>query len=280
MRSKYLFCYPVKTCNEKTFLFHLNRVIRLSQHVDFDPASSAATITRRSAQPRPTNFTKTANADTRAPHPINNGRMRLNGTSRPYFPTYPPQSMDRTSCAPTLGLTLSSTGLAFTTHFPMRFSRTLQRTLSTPHSSFTRTTNTGSHSVTCCTSYYKTTNVYGNSNDIGFYVGDEDSIKGGSVVYMPCTHRFLKPGNGHRILISDIQLLQWYSRRRDIRRNSLPYSEVQNAVMDLLANRETPILRADSSQLLITPALGPDNAESAPPPPLPPSYSMPYRHHR
>ncbi len=28
MRSKYLFCYPVKTCNEKTFLFHLNRVIR------------------------------------------------------------------------------------------------------------------------------------------------------------------------------------------------------------------------------------------------------------
>ncbi len=54
---------------------------------------------------------------------------------------------------------------------------------------------------------------------------------------MPCTHCFLKRGNGHRILISDIQLLQWYSRRRDIRRNPLPYSEVQNAVMDLLANR-------------------------------------------
>jgi hypothetical protein len=27
-RSKYLFCYPVKTCNEDTFLYHLQRVLR------------------------------------------------------------------------------------------------------------------------------------------------------------------------------------------------------------------------------------------------------------
>ena len=47
-------------------------------------------------------------------------------------------------------------------------------------------------------------------NDIGFHVGDEDSIKGGSVVYMSYTNSFLTRGNGHRILISDIQLLQWY----------------------------------------------------------------------
>jgi hypothetical protein len=98
-----------------------------SQHADSDPASSAATITRLSAQQRPINFTKTTHANTRAPHPINNGRMRLIGTSRPYFSTYPPQSMDRTSCPPKLGPTLSSTGLAFRTHSLMRFSRTLQR---------------------------------------------------------------------------------------------------------------------------------------------------------
>jgi hypothetical protein len=45
-------------------------------------------------------------------------------------------------------------------------------------------------------------------NDIGFYAGDEDSVKGGSVIYMPYTHNFLTRGNGHRILISDLQLLQ------------------------------------------------------------------------
>ncbi len=44
-------------------------------------------------------------------------------------------------------------------------------------------------------------------NDIGFYVGDEDSVKGGSE--MPYSHSFLTRGNGHRVLISDIQLLQW-----------------------------------------------------------------------
>ena len=60
-------------------------------------------------------------------------------------------------------------------------------------------------------------------NDIGFYAGDEDSVKGGSVIYMPYTHNFLTRGNGHRILISDLQLLQWYSQRRDIRRSPLPY---------------------------------------------------------
>jgi len=27
-RSKYLFCYPVKTCNEETFLYYLERVLR------------------------------------------------------------------------------------------------------------------------------------------------------------------------------------------------------------------------------------------------------------
>ena len=89
-------------------------------------------------------------------------------------------------------------------------------------------------------------------------MGDEDSVKGGSVVYMPYTHNFLTRGNGHRILVSDIQLLQWYSQRRDICRNPLPYSIVKDAVMDLLANRETPASQTDTTQLLITPALTDD----------------------
>ena len=97
-------------------------------------------------------------------------------------------------------------------------------------------------------------------NDIGFYSGDEDSTKGGSLVYMPYTHSFLVRGNGHRVLISDLQLLQWYSRRRDIRRNPLPYGTVKDAIMDLLANRETPVQSDSNVQLLITPAL--DDADA------------------
>eukprot|EP01036_Dinobryon_divergens_P061786 gene61786-biopygen27880 len=92
-------------------------------------------------------------------------------------------------------------------------------------------------------------------NDIGFYSGDEGSTKGGSIVYMPYTHSFVVRGNGHRVLISDLQLLQWYSRRRDIRRNPLPYATVKDAIMDLLANRETPVQLDSNAQLLITPAL-------------------------
>jgi hypothetical protein len=85
-------------------------------------------------------------------------------------------------------------------------------------------------------------------------MGDADSIKGGSLVYMPYTHSTLVRGNGHRILISDIQLLQWYSKRRDIRRNPLPYQHTKDSIMNLLADRETTAARDDSSQILVTPA--------------------------
>ncbi len=112
-------------------------------------------------------------------------------------------------------------------------------------------------------------------NDIGFYVGDEDSVKGGSVIYMPYNHSFLTRGNGHRVLISDIQLLQWYSKRRDIHRNPLPYSIVHNAVMDLLSNRETPTFQKDTPQLMITPAIDKDGAVAAPPTPAVIQHAVP-----
>ena len=92
---------------------------------------------------------------------------------------------------------------------------------------------------------------------------------------MPYTHNFLTRGNGHRILISDLQLLQWYSQRRDIRRNPLPYSVVYNAVMDLLSNRETPVEKADSSQLLITPALTDQGDATIPPAPAIVQHALP-----
>jgi hypothetical protein len=36
-RSKYLFCYPVKTCNEETFLYYLERVLRFFTTRGFKP---------------------------------------------------------------------------------------------------------------------------------------------------------------------------------------------------------------------------------------------------
>ena len=36
-RSKYLFCYPVKTCNEDTFLYYLERVLRFFTSRGFKP---------------------------------------------------------------------------------------------------------------------------------------------------------------------------------------------------------------------------------------------------
>ena len=84
---------------------------------------------------------------------------------------------------------------------------------------------------------------------------------------MPYTHSFLVRSNGHRILISDVQLLQWYARRRDIRRNPLPYATVKDAVMDLLANRETTVQLDSNTQLLITPAIDSDGSPTDPPTP-------------
>jgi hypothetical protein len=72
---------------------------------------------------------------------------------------------------------------------------------------------------------------------------------------MPYTHSILTRGNGHRVVISDLQLRQWFSRRRDIHRNPQPYSYVCDAIMDLLANRETIVTTGPNTQLLITPAM-------------------------
>ena len=92
---------------------------------------------------------------------------------------------------------------------------------------------------------------------------------------MPYNHSFLTRGNGHRILISDIQLLQWCSKRRDIRRNPLPYSIVHNAVMDLLSNRETPVAQNDIPQLLITLTIDKDGAVATPPTPAVIQHAVP-----
>jgi hypothetical protein len=84
------------------------------------------------------------------------------------------------------------------------------------------------------------------------YLGDEDRIKGGNLVYLPYMHSVLTRGNSQRILIADLQLLQWYSRRRNIRNNLLPYCIVNAAILNLLADRETSAGDANSAPILVT----------------------------
>ena len=49
-RSKYIFAYPIKTCNEDTFLNYLDKVLNFFK--DSNPAYCAATTTQHSARPR------------------------------------------------------------------------------------------------------------------------------------------------------------------------------------------------------------------------------------
>ena len=95
-------------------------------------------------------------------------------------------------------------------------------------------------------------------------MGDADSIKDGSLVYMPYTHSTLVRRNGHRILISDIQLLRWYTKRRDIRRNPLPYQHTKDSIINLFADRETTAARNDISQILVMPATDENNIVTTP----------------
>jgi hypothetical protein len=80
---------------------------------------------------------------------------------------------------------------------------------------------------------------------------------------MPYIHNFLTRDNGHRILISDIQLLQWFFSTAQY-----PHSVVRDVVIDLLANREIPVTtRTGVTQLLITPAQTDAGTPTNPPTP-------------
>ena len=205
---KYLFCYPVKTYNEETFLYYLERVLRFFATRGFKPRAlrSDYYTTFRSHKANLFYEEHQCRHDSSALYQQWQKSRRTRHLSKP---------------------------------FPQQFTARLSRThSSTPISSTTHTTNTD---LLCFPLQdHERLSKFDVKNDIDFYAGDEDSVKGGFLIYLPHTHNVLTRGNGHRILISDIQLLQWYSQRRDIRRNPLPYSVVKDAVMDLLANPDTP----------------------------------------
>mmetsp|Transcript_5126 Transcript_5126/g.7162 ORF Transcript_5126/g.7162 Transcript_5126/m.7162 type:complete len:656 (-) Transcript_5126:5864-7831(-) len=71
-------------------------------------------------------------------------------------------------------------------------------------------------------------------NDLGFFVGEREGIKGGCLIYMPYEHRITPRSDVYRLLVSNIQLLAWYGKRISTREATLPYRIVAEAMIDLI----------------------------------------------
>ena len=257
-RSKYLFNFPVKHCDEDTFLYYLERVLRFFTSRGFKPRilRSDYFSTFRS------NKCLTFYEDHQCRHE----------TSAPYQQWQNAVERDIQTILGNVSATIHGQDFLRADIWGHALSHWTRLHNAVPHSVLQDTPARIIDNSFHIDAHHQYRFAFGDilcfplqdherlwkfdvKNDIGFYSGDEDSTKGGSIVYMPYTHSFLVRGNGHRVLISDLQLLQWYSRRRDIRRNPLPYATVKDAIMDLLANRETPVQTDSNTQLLITPAL-------------------------
>lgn len=71
-------------------------------------------------------------------------------------------------------------------------------------------------------------------NDVGFFLGDEDGVKGSCRIYRPYEHKVTVRADVHRINISELQLLSWYGKRAMVREQTLPYKVVKDAVINML----------------------------------------------
>jgi hypothetical protein len=155
MRSKYLFCYPVKTCNEKTFLFHLNRVIR------------------RGFRPRVLRSDYyTAFRSTKANQFYENSQCR-HESSAPYQQWQNAFERDIQTILSNVSATIHGQDFMRADTCPR------SQTLDSPSQRISPCGSPGhpsatnrphilhrrprSHSATCCASHYKTTTAYGNS---------------------------------------------------------------------------------------------------------------------
>ncbi len=128
-RSKYLFCYPVKTCNEDTFFYHLQRVLRFFTSRGFKPRillRSDYYTTFRSAKANQFYEDNQCRHESSAPY-----QQWQNAVERDIFklsyPTSWQPSTGKTLCAPTFGPTPLPTGHAFIMLSNMQFYATYQR---------------------------------------------------------------------------------------------------------------------------------------------------------
>ena len=269
-RSKYIFNYPVKTCNEDTFLYYLDKVLRFFTTRGFKPRILRSDYYSTFRSNKATTFYEE--------------HQCTHESSAPYQQWQNAVERDIQTILCNVSATIQGQDWLRADTWAHALTHWTRLHNALPHSILKDTPARLIDPNFSIDSHHQYRFAYGDllcfplqeherlwkfdvKNDIGFYMGDEDSIKGGTKVYMPYTHSILTRGNGHRVLISDLQLLQWYSKRRDIRRNPTPYSFVRDAVMDLLANRETRATNDHNSSILITPATTEDGTAIDPPAP-------------
>jgi len=71
-------------------------------------------------------------------------------------------------------------------------------------------------------------------NELGLYLGDVQGVKGSCKVYQPYEHSVIIRADTAPINVSEAQLLHWYHRRMEVHQRTLPYKEVEDAVIDLM----------------------------------------------
>ena len=221
--------------------------------------SAAITNIQPSARTKPTNSTRKTSVDTRVPHLTNNGKTPSNAIYKPSSPTYLQPFTARISFAPTLGPTPYHIGPACTTPPPHAVIKNTPARIIDPNFSVN--------------AHHQYRFVFGDlicfplqdherlwkfdvKNDIGFSCPTPPPPP-----QLPHPRqRSSYPHLGHPTPAVVLTTC-------DIRRNLLPYSIVTDAVMDLLANRETPASQTYTTQLLFTPALMNDGHLVNPPTP-------------
>jgi hypothetical protein len=85
-------------------------------------------------------------------------------------------------------------------------------------------------------------------NDLGFYLGDAPGMKGAVQVFHPYDHKVRIRADAYKLNVSTLQYLSWYGRRANLKESGLPYRIVHEAVMDLLndvEDEDDPKYKAD-----------------------------------
>ena len=160
-RSKYLFCYPIKTCNEETFLYYLEHVLSFFTTREFKPRllrSDYYTIFRSH---KANLFYEEHQCRHESSAPYQQWKNAVELDIHKSSPMYPQQFTARISSAQIYGPILSPTGTDCTTPPHMRLLRTHPPESLTPIFSSMHITNTDSYSGTYSASLFKTTNDFG-----------------------------------------------------------------------------------------------------------------------
>jgi hypothetical protein len=190
-RSKYLFCYPVKTCNDDTFLYHLQRVLRFFTSRGFKPRILRSNY-----------YTTFRSAKANQFYEDNQCRHE---SSAPYQQW---QERDILTILSNVSATIHGQDFMRADIWAHALTHWTRLHNAFPHAVLHDTPARFIDPTFMVDAGHQFRFVFGDllcfplqdherlwkfdvKNDIGFYVGDEDSVKGGSVIYMPYSHSFL-----------------------------------------------------------------------------------------